>query len=50
MSKYMNNEKTDLVFYLMRKVVGDSYIIKIIDSGLLFRPIKFNDLYSLKVI
>jgi IS605 OrfB family transposase len=35
---------------IMRKVVGDSYVNKIIDSGLLFRPIKFNDLYSLKVI
>ena len=32
----------------MRKVVGDSYVGKIIDSGRLFRPIKFNDLYSLK--
>ena len=35
---------------IMRKVVDDSYTSKIIDSGLLFRPIKFNDLYSLKVI
>ena len=35
---------------IMRKVVGDSYVGKIIDSGRLFRPIKFNDLYSLKVI
>ena len=34
----------------MRKVVGDSYTRKIIDSGLLFRPIKFNDLYSLRMI
>ena len=34
----------------MRKVVGDSYTRKIIDSGRLFRPIKFNDLYSLRVI
>ena len=35
---------------IMRKVVGDSYVSKIIDSDLLFRPIKFNDLYSLKVV
>jgi len=35
---------------IMRKVVGDSYARKIIDSGLLFRPIKFNDLYSLKIV
>ena len=35
---------------IMRKVVGDSYTRKIIDSGLLFRPIKFNDLYSLRMI
>ncbi|HAH17484.1 MAG TPA: transposase [Eubacterium sp.] len=35
---------------IMRKVVGDSYVCKIIDSGLLFRPIKFNDLYSLKIV
>ena len=32
------------------KVVGNSYSRKIIDSGLLFRPIKFNDLYSLKIV
>lgn len=35
---------------IMRKVVGDSYISKIIDSGRLFRPIKFNDLYLLKIV
>lgn len=35
---------------IMRKVVGDSYASKIIDSGQLFRPIKFNDLYSLRMI
>ena len=35
---------------IMRKVVGDSYVGKIIDSGWLFRPIKFNDLYSLRVV
>lgn len=35
---------------IMKKVVGDSYTRKIIDSGRLFRPIKFNDLYSLRVI
>ena len=33
---------------IMRKVVNDSYVSKIIDSGQLFRPIKFKDLYSLK--
>lgn len=33
---------------IMRKVVNDSYVSKIIDSGKLFRPIKFKDLYSLK--
>lgn len=33
---------------IMRKVVGDSYASRIIDSGRLFRPLKFNDLYSLK--
>lgn len=33
---------------IMRKVVGDSYASMIIDSGRLFRPLKFNDLYSLK--
>jgi hypothetical protein len=32
----------------MRKVVGDSYARKIIDSGRLFRPIKLDDLYSLR--
>ena len=33
---------------IMRKVVGDSeYIMRIIDSGLLFRPLKFNNLYEL---
>ena len=31
---------------IMRKVVDDSYINKIIDSGRLFRPIKFNNLYA----
>ena len=35
---------------IMRKVVGDSYASKIIDSGRLFRPIKLNDLYDLKRI
>lgn len=34
----------------MRKVVDDSYTRKIIDIGWLFRPIKFNDLYSLRMI
>ena len=33
---------------IMRKVVGDSELItRIIDSGLLFRPLKFNNLYDL---
>ena len=32
----------------MRKAVGDSEIIsKIINSGWLFQPVKFNDLYNL---
>ena len=36
---------------IMRKVVGDSKIIsRIINSGRLFRPLKFNNLYSLKNI
>ena len=33
---------------IMRKVVGDSEsVMRIIDSGLLFRPLKFNNLYEL---
>ena len=36
---------------IMRKVVGDSEIVsRIINSGRLFRPLKFNNLYSLKNI
>ena len=35
---------------IMRKVVGDSYAIKIIDSGRLFRPIKLNNLYEMKMV
>ena len=35
---------------IMRKVVGDSYVSKIIYSGRLFRPIKFNDLYLLGIV
>ena len=36
---------------IMRKVVGDSKIVsRIINSGRLFRPLKFNNLYSLKNI
>lgn len=36
---------------IMRKVVGDSEITsKIINSGWLFRPVKFNNLYSMKII
>lgn len=34
--------------YIAENVVGESFNLKkIIDSGLLFNPIKFNDLYSL---
>jgi len=32
---------------IMRKVVNDSYASKIINSGLLFNPIKIRDIYSL---
>ena len=36
---------------IMRKVVGDSEIVsRIINSGRLFRPLKFNNLYSLRNI
>lgn len=35
---------------IMRKVVGDSPARDIVDSGRLFRPMKFNNLYCLKVI
>lgn len=35
---------------IMRKVVGDSYASKIINSGRLFLPIKFNNLYDLKTL
>ena len=41
--KYING-----VINIMRKVVGDSYVKdKIINSGLLFNPIKFKNLYNL---
>ena len=35
---------------IMRKVVGDSYVSRIIDSGRLFRPVKFNNLYLLGIV
>ena len=36
---------------IIRKVVGDSEIVsRIINRGRLFRPLKFNNLYSLKNI
>jgi hypothetical protein len=35
---------------IMRKVVSDSYINKIIDSGLLFNPIKVRNLYDLNLL
>lgn len=35
---------------IMRKVVDDSYVSRIIDSGRLFRPIKYNNLYDLKSV
>lgn len=38
-----------LVNYL-KKVVGDSYVSKIINSGRLFLPIKFDNLYDLKTL
>jgi putative transposase len=35
---------------IMRKVVFDSYVSKIIDSGLLFNPIKVRDIFELKYV
>jgi putative transposase len=35
---------------IMRKVVNDSYINKIIDKGLLFNPIKVRNLYDLNLL
>jgi putative transposase len=35
---------------IMRKVVFDSYVSKIIDSGLLFNPIKVRDVFELKYV
>lgn len=49
-NKKLINADVNGALNIMRKVVGDSYVSKIIDSGRLFRPIKFNDLYSLRMI
>ena len=51
---YQSNDRSMEIGFLcvgVLKVVGDSKIVsRIINSGRLFRPLKFNNLYSLRNI